>query len=89
MESQLISWIGWLGGILFAICGIPQAYTCWKDKNSYGLSWLFLITWFLGEVLTLTYILCKDVYDWPLIFNYTFNLLALLVIFYFKFFPSK
>ena len=81
--------IGWLGGILFAICAIPQAYACWKQKHAEGLSWLFLLTWTWGEIFTLIYVLCRDDTSYPLIFNYTFNLIALGVIIYYKIIGEK
>lgn len=81
---NIIDMIGWTGSALFAICAIPQAYVCYKQKHAHGLSWVFLITWLLGEVLTLIYILIKEVLDLPLLFNYTANLLALFVILHYK-----
>ena len=86
--TEYIDIIGWTGSILFAICGIPQAYQCWKQKHANGLSWAFLLTWFSGEILTLLYICLKPTLDIPLIFNYTFNLAALLIIFYYKIFKK-
>ena len=80
--------IGWIGGIFFAICAIPQAIQSYKDKHSNGLSWSFLILWTIGEILTLIYTLSKPVDLWPLIFNYTFNLLAISVIIWYKI-PKK
>jgi uncharacterized protein with PQ loop repeat len=84
MSEIFVNGIGWIGAILFAICGIPQAYQCYKQKHAHGLSWPFLLTWFGGEVLTLVYIFLKPTLDIPLVFNYVFNLLALLIIFYYK-----
>ena len=74
--------IGWIGSILFAACGIPQALDSFKKGNSDGLTWAFLLMWLGGEILTLIYIIPK--LDWPLIFNYTNNLLCLLIILWFK-----
>lgn len=74
--------IGWLGSILFAICGLPQAISCIKSGNAKGLDWFFLMAWFWGEVFTLMYIWPKS--DYPLIFNYSLNLMFLMVIFKYK-----
>jgi uncharacterized protein with PQ loop repeat len=79
--------IGWIGSILFAVCGIPQAYHCWKVGNARGLSWGFINCWFFGEVFTLIYVFPKS--DWPLIFNYTLNLVFLVVIIKFKIWERK
>ena len=89
MNEILISSIGWIGSILFAICGIPQAYQCWKQKHADGLSWPFLLAWFFGEVLTLIYIFLKPKLDIPLVFNYVFNLSALLIIFRYKIYSKN
>lgn len=78
----MLELIGWIGAILFAICSIPQAYQCWKTKSAQGLSLSFLLMWFIGEVLTIIYVLPK--WDLPLLFNYAVNILSLLVIFYYK-----
>jgi len=74
--------IGWIGSILMAFCGLPQAIESYKTKSSRGLSWGFLIMWFSGELLTLIYILPKM--DLPLLFNYTANLIFLIIIIYYK-----
>lgn len=77
--------LGWLGGILFAGCAIPQAYKSYKEGHSLGISWGLLIMWGLGEVFTLLYVIPK--LDFPLIINYTCNLLSCSVIAWFKLFP--
>ncbi len=74
--------IGWLGSILFAICGLPQAISCIKTGHAKGLDWGFLMAWFWGEVLTLIYIWPKS--DYPLIFNYSLNMFFLVIIFKYK-----
>ena len=74
--------IGWIGSILFALCGFPQALQSYKDKHSNGLNWPFILMWLFGEILTLIYIWPKS--DYPLIFNYSLNLMFLLVIIYYK-----
>lgn len=77
--------IGWIGSILFAACGIPQAYESFKKGHSNGLTWAFLLMWLGGEILTLAYIIPKM--DWPLLFNYINNLICLLVILRYKIKP--
>jgi uncharacterized protein with PQ loop repeat len=79
--------IGWIGSILLAFCGLPQAWESYKTKNSDGLTWGFLIMWGVGEILTIIYILPK--WHWPLIFNYTANLVFISVILYYKIKPGK
>ena len=79
--------IGWLGSILLAFCGLPQAIESIKTKSSEGLTWGFILMWFLGEICTFIYILPK--LDLPLLFNYTANIIFLAIIIYFKLMPKK
>lgn len=74
--------IGWMGAVLFAICGLPQAIQCYREGHASGLNWFFLLAWFFGEVLTIIYVWPKS--DYPLLFNYFLNLLFLIVIIRYK-----
>ena len=80
--------IGWLGSFLFAICAIPQVIKTWKTKKAGDLSWLFLIFWLLGELLSFTYIIIDDILLWtthlPLYVNYSFNTIIVLYLLYAK-----
>jgi len=79
----MIEVIGWVGSFLFSICAIPQAYQSFKEKSSKGINSLFLITWFLGEILCLLYGFLVEL-PYPIMVNYIVNLSCLLVIAYFK-----
>lgn len=79
--------IGWIGSILLAFCGLPQAWESWKTKSSAGLTWGFLLMWGLGEIFTIIYIIPK--WHWPLIFNYTANIIFISIILYYKIRPGK
>ena len=79
--------IGWLGSILLAFCGLPQAVESIKTKSSEGLTWGFIGMWFLGEIMTFIYILPKM--DLPLLFNYTANIIFLAIIIYYKLAPKR
>ena len=63
--------VGYLGGILLGICATPEVVRTIKD-NKCHLGWTFLLLWFFGEVFMEIYAL--GLWDFPLIFNYTFNL---------------
>lgn len=76
---------GWIGSALFAMCGLPQAAQSAREGHSRGLSWLFLLMWFFGEVFTLVYVWPKM--DVPLLANYCTNMVFLLVILFYKLFP--
>lgn len=81
-------YLGWLGSFLFATCAVPQVIHTWKTKKSDGMSWLFLLFWFFGEILTLTYIIIddlqKNIFHWPLYCNYVFNIILLFYLIYAK-----
>lgn len=76
---------GWIGSALFAMCGFPQAVQSAREGHSRGLSWLFLLMWFFGEIFTLIYVFPKM--DIPLLTNYSVNMGFLIVIIYYKLFP--
>lgn len=79
--------IGWLGAVCFAVCAIPQAVQSYKDGHSNGLSHSFLWLWWGGEVFMTVYAVMKNAELWPVIVNNSFNMLALLVIMRYKYFP--
>lgn len=74
--------VGWIGSILFAICGLPQAIESYKSGHSRGLNWFFLGAWFGGEILTIIYVWPKA--DYPLLTNYLMNLVFLIVMLKYK-----
>ena len=76
--------VGWVGSILFALCGLPQAIQSIQDGHSNGIAWGFLLMWLGGEVLTLYYVWQKDEKLAPLLFNYSLNLIFLVVIIFYK-----
>lgn len=82
-----MEYIGWIGSILLAFCGLPQAIESYKTKNSDGLTWGFLIMWGVGELFTIVYIIPK--WHWPLIFNYTANIIFISIILYYKIKPKR
>lgn len=86
----MVELIGWVGGILFALCAIPQAYECYKTKKS-DMNKAFLLMWFFGEVLTIVYVLLLDTdrTKLPLLLNYIFNLVCLIVILRYAYFKVE
>ena len=79
--------IGWIGAVLFALSGIPQAWECYRTGNARGLAWGFVALWAGGELFTLAYILNRG--DLPLIFNYAVNFVVLAVILRYKIWERK
>ena len=80
--------IGWVGNSLLAICGFPQAMKSFKNGHSKGVSYWFLWTWFIGEMLAFTYHL--GVSDKvPQVLNYVLNLMFISVVIWFRHFERK
>lgn len=80
---------GWFGAICFALCTIPQAWLSFRQKHSDGVSWGFLNLWLGGEIGMITYILGTQLDSIQLLTNYFCNLVGLLIIIWFKLFPSR
>ena len=82
------NFIGWAGAFLFAICAIPQVIKTWKTKKAEDLSWLFLLFWLSGELLTFAYIIVDDalvqITHFPLYINYLFNIIFVFYLIYAK-----
>ena len=78
--------IGWIGSVLLASCGLPQAIKSYRQQHAHGVSLIFLIMWLFGEVLVLIYVAPKG--HWPLIFNYTVNILFVVIILYYRLWPK-
>ena len=77
--------LGWMGSICLAICGLPQAWQSFKEKNSDGISWGFLLLWAFGELFALAYVYPKS--DIPLLLNYFVNMLIVSIILFYKIRP--
>ena len=82
-----MEYIGWIGSILLALCGFPQAVKSYRDKNADGISSWFLAMWFFGEVFVLMYIFPEKQY--PLIANYSANIVFVLIIIWYKLYPKR
>lgn len=81
--------IGWSGGILFAVCAVPQAIKSYKDGEADSLSTLTLWMWFLGELFMTIYVLGKVGFNGPLLLNYIFNLICVCIILRYKHKPRR
>jgi uncharacterized protein with PQ loop repeat len=74
--------IGWIGAALLAFCGLPQAVQSWRTGSSAGVSWGFITMWGIGEILTLAYV--APMSEWPLIVNYTANIVFVSVMGFYR-----
>lgn len=77
---------GWIGSLLFAFCAVPQVYVTWTTKMVDGLSFAFILMWFLGEVFSTIYLLWDDYINktrhYPIYFNYLINGLCVTYLLY-------
>jgi uncharacterized protein with PQ loop repeat len=79
----MISFIGIIGSLMLALCGLPQAIQSIKAKSSAGVNSLFLWLWGIGEILLIVYVLNTS-NDLILLINYLFNVFIIGVIAYYK-----
>ena len=87
LDGGIMETLGYIGGLLLALCGAPQAFKSIKDKHSNGVSLLFLLMWLAGEILLLLY--SFQFHSIPLYLNYGFNIVVVSVILWYKVFPHQ
>jgi len=85
---EYIDLLCWIGNIIFALSGIPQAVKCYQQGHGKGLSQALLWMWVVGEIIALFYAYMKDL-PVPLLLNYSINLICLLVILRYKYVPRR
>ena len=73
--------IGYIGGLLLTICGIPEVIRTVKD-NKCHLGWSMLVLWTLGEFFMVAYAFYLG--NGPLIMNYVFNFFVVGIMLYYK-----
>jgi uncharacterized protein with PQ loop repeat len=70
--------IGLVGNLCLAFCAIPQAYKSLHTGKADGLSFWFLLLWYLGEICTLIYVI--DMLNFLFFINYFINVVCLSII---------
>lgn len=80
--------IGWIGSILLAFCGAPQAIKTVREGHAKGLDPTFLCFWTFGEIFTF-YAIYVQIHSVYLMFNYAANLVFLAIIWKYKLLPRK
>jgi len=81
----MFEYLGYLGGFLLAICGIPEAYKAIKEKQcNVGNGMLF--TWLTGEMCLFFYVIPTQ--DLSLILNYLTNIIIVSILVYYKVRPK-
>ena len=81
-----LEYMGWTGGVLLALCGLPEAVV--TIINGYcALSWGLLLMWGFGEIFVLVPIWYKVRKGW-LVFNYTANIGFVSIMIFYKIFGA-
>jgi uncharacterized protein with PQ loop repeat len=70
--------LGIIGNACLALCAVPQAIKCFKTQKAEGLSFWFLVLWYVGEICTLFYVI--DLMNFLLFMNYFVNVVCLSII---------
>lgn len=76
--------LGVLGALLLGGCCLPQTIKTIKLNRADDISWMFLMMWFIGELIMIVYVLVKPEIDYLLLGNYGINLSLLVPILYVK-----
>lgn len=84
----MIELLGYFGSIILVFATLPQVIKCIKDGNSQGLSAGTLWLWALGMLLLLLYVILT-VGSISLLLNYLANLIFMLVMLKYKYFPRN
>lgn len=85
----MLSFIGWLGSLCFALCAAPQAYQCYKQKHASGVNSAFIWLWFIGEICMIIYTPMTLGWDWPIMTNYIVNIIFICIILRYIYFPKQ
>jgi hypothetical protein len=80
----MIEFFGYAGAVLLAICAFPQMVMCAIDGHARGISNLFLLSWYFGEIFMLWYCMATFGANNPLFYNYLANTVMLSVIVRYK-----
>jgi len=86
MQTFLVDVLGTIGSLMLALCALPAAYAAWRDKEA-NYNRLFLLLWFWGEVLLLTYTILTG--QLLLIPNYVLNIFAIGIIWRYNVYRAK
>jgi len=84
----MITTIGWIGSLCLAFSGMPQAYQCWRQGHSRGLSAPTLFLWLVGEVCFVVATIGEfGMVPWLLV-NYVLNIVCVSVMLRYWFRPG-
>mgnify|MGYP006308188023 CR=1 FL=1 len=83
----MLETLGWIGGVLLAVCGAPEAYRSFR-RGKTDIGWSFLLMWYIGEIFTFIPVFLALGTGY-LLLNYGLNILFITVLIWYKIFPRK
>ena len=89
VHMTMLDVCGWIGALCMACCAVPQAIMSVKQGHSEGISKGLLWLWSVGEVFTLIFLVGEESKNWPLLVNYTANILFIGIVIWYKVFPRE
>lgn len=78
----MINLLGFIGSILLALSAIPEVFRSIKDNKCY-VGYGMLISWFVGELFLIIYILFTNI-DIILLTNYLINIILVTILLIYK-----
>jgi len=81
--------LGYIAGILLAICSLPQVYKVIKDGNSNGISIWFLLIWVSGNISMQVYVINTRGWDFPYLISAWFSDICIFIMLKYKLYPRK
>lgn len=79
--------IGFIGGTITSLGGIPQIYKIISTKQANDISWIMLGSWFIG--LSLTAVYAFSINALPVILNSVISLTNTVTIIFLKFYFAQ
>jgi uncharacterized protein with PQ loop repeat len=76
---------GWIASFCFFVCGAPQAYKSFQEKNSDGMSSLTLFFYMSGELSLLIATFLQTPENYALLSGTAFNIVCLCIVLRYKF----
>ena len=76
--------IGWISNNLLAWCALPAVLDIIEKGTADGYSGVFLAMWLVGEILGVVYMVRQKKVLYPILFNYSVNILLISIIVYYK-----
>lgn len=86
MNERLLTVLGWVGSMAFALSALPQTILVVRQGHADGMDPAFLGLWFLGEICMI--VSTWHLRHWPLRANYLINFALLCIIIYYFFLPG-